>query len=70
MDETIGIREIKKGIEKGTVKKVLVASNCPQNLIDQLKKLNVTIEEFDGDQENLGTKIGKPFPVAMVGLKD
>ncbi len=64
----IGAKEISKGIKNGTVKKVVVAKNCPKQLVEKLG--NVKIEVFDGDQAQLGTKIGKPFPVAMVGIQD
>ena len=65
---TIGTREIAKGIKSGKVKKVVVARNCPQSIIKKLG--DVKMEVFEGDQIQLGTKLGKPFPVAMVGLKD
>ena len=66
--EIIGAKEIGKAIKAGKVKKVVVAKNCPKSLVEKLG--NVKVEVFDGDQSQLGTKIGKPFPVAMVGLKD
>ena len=61
----IGVREIVKAINSGKVKKVIVAKNCPEFLKEQIKK--TAIEIFDGDQQQLGTKLGKPFPVAMIG---
>lgn len=64
----IGAREISKGIKSGAVKKVVVAKNCPKQLIEKLG--NVKVEVFSGDQVQLGTKLGKPFPVAMAGFKD
>ena len=67
-DVTIGFREIMKGIKSGKIKKVVVAKNCPKNLVDSLG--NVRIEVFDGDQAQLATKLGKPFPIAMAGFKD
>ncbi|HLC76896.1 MAG TPA: ribosomal L7Ae/L30e/S12e/Gadd45 family protein [archaeon] len=66
--EIIGAKEIGKAIKVGRVKKVVVANNCPKVLIGKLG--DVKIEIFEGDQSQLGTKLGKPFPVAMVGLKD
>lgn len=66
--EIIGVKEINKAIKAGKVKKVIVAKNCPKTLVEKLGSIKV--EVFDGDQSQLGTKIGKPFPVAMVGLKD
>ena len=68
VNEIIGTKEIKNGIKAGKVKKVVVAKNCPKMLVEKLG--NIKVEVFDGDQSQLGTKLGKPFPVAMVGLKD
>jgi len=67
-EHIIGIREIIKHIKAGKVKKVMVAKNCPEELRKRLG--NIDIEVFDGDQNQLGTKLGKPFPIAMVGFKE
>ncbi|HLD38857.1 MAG TPA: ribosomal L7Ae/L30e/S12e/Gadd45 family protein [archaeon] len=64
----IGVKQIIAEIKNGKVKKVFVAKNCPKALTEKL--INVKVETFDGDQTQLGTKLGKPFPVAMVGFKD
>ncbi|MFA4820137.1 MAG: ribosomal L7Ae/L30e/S12e/Gadd45 family protein [Candidatus Aenigmatarchaeota archaeon] len=64
----IGARQIAVAVENGKVKKVVVAKNCPKTIIAKLG--NIKVEVFDGDQIQLGTKLGKPFPVAMVGFKD
>ncbi|MBI4162563.1 MAG: hypothetical protein HY513_02675 [Candidatus Aenigmarchaeota archaeon] len=61
----IGAREIKKAIVEGTVKKVVVASNCPDFLVERLGKIDM--QRFEGDQKDMGTKLGKPFAIAMVG---
>ncbi len=61
----IGAREIKKAIGEGKVKKVVVASNCPEFLIERLG--NIAMQKFEGDQKDMGTKLGKPFAIAMIG---
>lgn len=66
----IGPKEIAKKIKEGRVKKVILAKNCPEALIKQIKKFKVTIITFDGDQQQLGTKLGKPFPVTMIGYPE
>ena len=67
----IGAREIAKKIKESKIKKVLIASNCPEFLINKIKQAGKTeIEKFDGDEKKLGTKIGKSFPVAMVGYTE
>ena len=52
----------------GKIKRVIIASNCPQNLYSSMPE-NITKEKFAGDETMLGTKLGKPFPVAMVGYE-
>jgi ribosomal protein L30E len=68
---TIGAREIAKGIKAGKIKHIVIASNCPDFLLARLNefKSNVKIEAFGDDEAQLGTKLGKPFPVAMVGYE-
>ena len=63
----IGAREIVKSINSGKVKSVIIASNCPEKLAAGL--VSVSISRFEGDQHQLGIKLGKPFPVAMVGYE-
>ena len=64
----IGAREIVKSINTGKVKSVVVASNCPQELVTKLPN-GVEVKRFEGDQHQLGIKLGKPFSVAMVGYE-
>ncbi|RLJ03291.1 MAG: hypothetical protein DRP11_01120 [Candidatus Aenigmatarchaeota archaeon] len=79
MDEA-GIREIlkKKGVVIGfkeTVKKkkdiesVVVSKDCPEHLRERLKSLRFNIEEFDGNSIYMGSALGKPFNVAVIGVK-
>jgi len=63
----IGAREIARAAKAGKIRQVVVASNCPGFLIERIEKAK--IDRFDGDQSQLGTKLGKPFPVAMVGYE-
>lgn len=63
----IGFKEIMSGIKTGKIKKVVVANNCPQFLAD---KLGIPVDVFEGDQSQLGTKLGKPFSVSMVGYEE
>ena len=64
----IGAKEISRGVKSCAIKKVIVAKNCPKSATAKLG--NVKIDVFEGDQTQLGTKLGKPFPVAMVGFSD
>ncbi len=62
----IGPREIAKAITAGKVKTVVAANNCPAALIEKISS-KVTVQIFDGNQKEMGTKLGKPFYVAIVG---
>ncbi len=64
----IGAREIAKAAGIGKVNKVIVAKNCPEELIKKIS--GVAVSMFDGNQDELGTRIGKPFPVAMIGYEE
>lgn len=69
-ENIIGIKEIVKDIKAGQIKKVIVAKNCPDFLIERIQKAGkVEIEKYEGDQIQLATKLGKPFPIAVVGVK-
>lgn len=63
----IGTREIAKAISTGKVNHVVIANNCPDFLLSKIQNEKVLMERFDGNQKQLGTKLGKPFAVAMVG---
>ena len=65
----VGAREIAKAVKQGKVKYVVSAANCPEFLLSRISELNVKMDRFEGDQAQLGTKLGKPFPVAMVGFE-
>lgn len=64
----IGTREIQKAIKAGEVKRVVIAKNCPDWLAKRIE--NAQIEQFAGDERELGTALGKPFVIAMVGYKE
>lgn len=66
----VGARQIAKAAKSGRVKHVVVASNCPDFLLSSISSTGVKVDKFDGDSSQLGTKLGKPFPVAMVGFEN
>lgn len=69
MNFIIGEREILKEIEKGNVEKIVLAINAPekikQKIIESAKKKSIGVE-VNGDEIQLATSIGKPFPVSSV----
>ena len=70
----IGSRKTLKYVKLGKVKVVVAASNLPPDLRSDLeyyaKLSNIPIIYFPGTNRDLGTVIGKPFSVAMMGILD
>ncbi len=62
----IGFNQVLKGYKDGKIKQVVVAKNCPEKIVKEFKNVQV----FNGDQEQLGTRLGKPFFVAVVGFEE
>lgn len=65
-EKVIGIKSIVKGIKNGEIEKVIVSNNCPEKIKN---KISVETVVFDGNQIKLGTALGKPFPIAAIGVK-
>jgi len=64
----IGTKETLKQQEE--LESVIVASNIPHDLRDQLEgELDVEIHDYNGSNDDLGSICGKPFAVATVGIK-
>lgn len=66
----IGWKETYRAAKNGEVDVVIIAKHCPDKIINKFKELkNLKIEMPDITQEQLGTMLGKPFYVAVVGFK-
>lgn len=68
----IGKDEVLKNIKKGLVHKVYVASNCPGELMGDLKRY-LSISSFElletkVPNDELGTVCKKPFSIAVIGV--
>lgn len=79
IEQTIQQRKRENGLVIGTketlkqqeeLDSVIVASNIPHDLRDQLEdELDVDIHEYSGSNKDLGSICGKPFAVATVGIE-
>jgi ribosomal protein L30E len=69
----IGSRRVFKELRKGKLAMVLHATNCPQDAVNNIKKLstisNIKIEGFKGNSRVLGEALGKPFNILLVGIR-
>lgn len=70
----LGYNESIKFIKSGKAKAVIIANNIPQNMDAEIKHnakiAGAKLEIFDGGSRDLGTACGKPFPVAVMVIKD
>lgn len=70
---TIGSREVLKKLKLGKLKLIVIASNCPENIKNEIeyysKLSNTRVEIFDGTGRDLGVFCGKPFPIAVIGIE-
>ncbi|MEM3126768.1 MAG: ribosomal L7Ae/L30e/S12e/Gadd45 family protein, partial [Candidatus Woesearchaeota archaeon] len=68
----IGTDRVLKGLRQNSLKKVFVASNCPQRLskdIDYYAGLNkVEVIKLIQQNEELGTICKKPFSISVLGF--
>ena len=65
-----GLNNVIKGLKEGKIKKVIYAQHTPKDVIEKIKKFNVELEKFDGDNIELGTKIGRSHKVMVLGLEN
>ncbi len=63
-----GVKQARKAMEKGEVKLLVVASNCPEK--SEIQEWNVPKIMFDGDGIELGAMCGKPFNISVLTIVD
>ncbi|MEM1645236.1 MAG: 50S ribosomal protein L30e [Ignisphaera sp.] len=70
----IGAKKTLKMIKHGKVRYVVMAVNVPEDLkqdVEYYAKISeVKIVRFPGTNKDLGTIVGKPFGVAVMGIAD
>ena len=69
----IGKREVLKALKNGKIKEVILSSNCPDELVKDINHLaqisNTETKKYNGTSKELGVFCGKPFPIAIMGIK-
>jgi len=66
----IGTNQIVKSIKAGKMKQVIVTTNTPSAIVAKLGVAGVHLQTFSGNEKELATKLGKPFPIAAVGYEE
>jgi large subunit ribosomal protein L30e len=66
----IGTNRVMKNLKLGKLKCIYVASNCPKDILDDIKhysKLyNVKVNELKENNEDLGIICKKPFSISVL----
>ncbi|MBT4935956.1 50S ribosomal protein L30 [Candidatus Woesearchaeota archaeon] len=68
----VGTESVIKGLKKGTLSKVFVAKNCPENVKSDIQHYvqlgNVELVELTMTNEELGVLCKKNFFVSVLGI--
>jgi large subunit ribosomal protein L30e len=67
----LGAKETARALKNNKVKLVIVASNCKKSYRMEINKYpKVPIYEFKGNNLELGSACGKPFPISTIAVLD
>ncbi len=66
---SLGSRTAVKLAKKNEAAAIVVASNCPVEILNSLKKSGARVETFSSTGKQLGIFCGKPFPVAALAVR-
>ncbi|MBS7626092.1 50S ribosomal protein L30e [Candidatus Bathyarchaeota archaeon] len=70
----LGSKSALAAAKTGKAKLIILASNCPENLKEQIlrnaKASGIPTHLYSGTSRDLGTVCGKPFIVAAITVKD
>jgi large subunit ribosomal protein L30e len=71
---TLGAREALRSVRNGKARMILIASNTPDNLRENLenygKLSEIPIIKYDGSSLDLGRICGKRFPIGTLTIKE
>ena len=66
----LGSKSTIKALKNGEAKAVIVAANCPEDVLEEIKKYDVKILTYSGTNMELGAFCGKPFSVAVMAVTE
>ncbi|AAB89372.1 MULTISPECIES: 50S ribosomal protein L30e [Archaeoglobus] len=66
----LGSKSTLKSLRNGEAKAVIVASNCPEEVLEKIKSYDVKILVYNGTNMELGALCGKPFSVAAMAITE
>jgi len=71
-----GKTQVLKQIRQDPFKMIIIANNCPNELVTQLGYYNslinnrIFIHRYKGSSWELGLAIGKPYMISVIGIND
>jgi len=66
----LGSKSTLKALQKGEAKAVVVAANCPEDVVEKIKSYDVKVFTYNGTNMELGAFCGKPFSVAAMAITE
>lgn len=63
-----GFTQAKRAVEKKAARLVVVARNCPEEFVGQMRKAGAKVHAFEGTNFDLGAVCGKPFAVSTLAV--
>ncbi|WP_290597095.1 MULTISPECIES: 50S ribosomal protein L30e [unclassified Archaeoglobus] len=66
----LGSKSTLKALQKGEAKAVVVAANCPEDVLEKIKSYDVKVLTYNGTNMELGAFCGKPFSVAAMAITE
>ncbi|WP_202319444.1 50S ribosomal protein L30e [Archaeoglobus neptunius] len=66
----LGSKSTLKALKMGEAKAVIVASNCPEDVLEAIKSYDVKVMVYEGNNMELGAFCGKPFSVAAMAITE
>jgi len=71
-----GKAQVLKQIRQDPFKMIIIANNCPDELVTQLRYYNslinnnIFIHRYKGSSWDLGLALGKPYMISVLGIND
>lgn len=67
----LGSRQVERALKKKRVKLIIISSNLKMNFKNELEKYSkVPVFQFNGNNHELGSACGKPFPISSLAVLD
>lgn len=71
-----GKAQVLKQVRQDPFKMIIIANNCPDELVTQLRYYNslinnrIFIHRYKGSSWELGLAMGKPYMISVIGIND